>query len=525
MSGEIASKGQVAISEDKIATSATSTIKNLVLNSADGKNISEPSAQIASSLEIDNKNSLLNIASVKAVTSYGKVSVDNAVIPIGEDKTKPMRLPFSASEVDLSKLQPLLVSFASFPKDSQLSGIAEAPLILSSEKGTYKITTTATKVKGLKLTSPGKTPFEPGDVTLAFNAEADTVKQAIIANAIQLDSPKINLKFANGQFSRITKDGKTTLQGQGELEYDWKALSPITAQFLPEDLSLQGKRKDAINFLSQFPADQPDKLMANLNAKAKVGFQQAEYMGLDFGLTDVDIQVQNGMLKITPFSAVVNEGQLNFGADADFTQKPTLFKTSKPMQIVKNIKVNDKTTAKLLKYVNPIFSNAVNVSGIANFNCEQLSIPLDNEAKNKAVIVGTISLDKLRLQASDLLTQIIQLVGAGSGGADITIHPTQFVLKDGVLSYDNMQMDIGDNPVNFKGSIGLDKRLDMTVTLPYTTAGRTARVGGESRGARITLPLTGTVDKPQIDTGKLIEQNLKGELEEQLRKGLENIFK
>jgi hypothetical protein len=88
-----------------------------------------------------------------------------------------------------------------------------------------------------------------------------------------------------------------------------------------------------------------------------------------------------------------------------------------------------------------------------------------------------------------------------------------------------MQIDVGNNPINFKGSIGLDKSLDMTVTLPYTTAGRTARTDRETSGARITLPLKGTVDKPQLDTGKLIELQLKGQLEEQLRKGLENIFK
>jgi hypothetical protein len=195
------------------------------------------------------------------------------------------------------------------------------------------------------------------------------------------------------------------------------------------------------------------------------------------------------------------------------------------MQIVKDIKINDQTTAKLLKYVNPIFANAFNVSGIANFNCEQLAIPLDNKAGNKAVIVGTISISKLRLQTSALLGQIISLAGGNASGADITIHPTQLVLKDRILRYDNMQMDVGNNPVNFKGAIGLDKSLDMTVTLPYTTSGRTTRVGSETRGARITLPLTGTVDNPKLDTGKLIEQQLQGELEEQLRKGLGDIFR
>jgi hypothetical protein len=184
------------------------------------------------------------------------------------------------------------------------------------------------------------------------------------------------------------------------------------------------------------------------------------------------------------------------------------------MQIAKDIKVNDETTKRLLKYVNPIFANATNVSGIANFNCEQLAIPLSTDAKNNAVVIGTISMNQVRLQASDLLGQILSVAGTGARGADITIHPTKFVLQKGFLRYDNMQVDVGDNPVNFKGVIGLDKSLDMTVTLPYTTAGRTVRIGRETPGKRITLPLKGTADKPELDMGKLLEDQV-------IEKGLE----
>ena len=239
----------------------------------------------------------------------------------------------------------------------------------------------------------------------------------------------------------------------------------------------------------------------------------------------MDIQVRDGLLKVAPFTTIVNDGQLSFAGQADFTQKPALLTTAEPMQIVKDIKVNDETTKTLLKYLSPIFANAVNVSGIANLNCEKLTIPISAAAKNSAEIIGTVSMNQLRLQASDLLGTIFSVMGTGGRGMDITIHPTKFTLQEGFLRYDNMQMDIGDNPVNFAGVIGLDKSLDMTVTLPYTTGGRTVRTGREASGQRITLPLKGTVDKPQLDTAKLLELQLKGQLEEQLRKGLEGIFR
>ncbi|GAH53374.1 unnamed protein product, partial [marine sediment metagenome] len=123
------------------------------------------------------------------------------------------------------------------------------------------------------------------------------------------------------------------------------------------------------------------------------------------------------------------------------------------------------------------------------------------------------------------LAQILSAVGASARGRDITIHPTRFVLQNGFLRYEDMQMDVGDNPINFRGVIGLDKSLNMTVTLPYTLDGTTARVGKKTRGTRISLPLTGTLDKPRLDVGKFLEQQLKQQLEQKLREGLEELFK
>ncbi len=525
LAGAFLSKGQISIGQDKIAASASSTLSNLRVDAQDGNSVSEPKAQIDTAIDFDKKTNVIALNSVTARTSFGQLGVKDGVVPMSKDSAQPLRLAPSVSNLDLAKLKPFAVMFASFPKDIQLAGIAESQLSVSGQKNVYTITTDSTKVKGLKLTSPGKKPFEPGDVTVAFDTEITPEEKAtnISAKKFQLDSQLIKIRY--GQFSQLSKGGKTRLEGQAELEYEWTAVSAVVAPYLPEGLTLQGKRKDAINFLSEYPIGQTDQLMANLTAKAKVGFQQAGYMGLDCGPADVDIQIDSGLLKIVPFSTTVNEGQFNFGAEADFKKKPSLFKTGKPMQIVKDIKINDATTKKLLKYVNPIFADAVNVSGIANFNCEQLDIPISAQAKKDAVVIGTISISQLRLQASDLLGQILAIAGGGARGAEMTMHPTRFVLQKGFLRYDDMQIDIGDNPVNFKGVIGLDKSLDMTVTLPYTTEGRTARVGGLTRGARITLPLKGTVDKPQLDTAKLLELQLKQQGEELLRRGLEEIFK
>jgi len=527
MSGEVHHEtGQISIQEDKIVVSGSGTVKNLNLSTEEGKSASEPMANIEYTINLDKKNNLVNIESVIANASLGRLSVKDGVVPLNKDSAQSLRMDVTASNLDLAKIKPYAVMFGSLPKDTQLAGIAESEVKVTSKNGTYHIVTEKTNIKNIEFSTPGEKPFKQPNTSIVADVSLNPTNFTYSGKLDLLsDQFKVHLNIDN----QNKKNQISEFKGNADLEYDWSAINTIAAPYLPEDLTLKGKRKDSITFTSEYPTGQKNKLMANLNAKGKVGFEQAGYMGLDFGPTDVDIDVQNGLLNIAPFATTVNEGQFNFAGGADFKQAPSLFKAAKPMQMVKDIKINDATTKKLLKYVNPIFADAVNVSGIANFNCEQLAIPLSAEAKNEAVVIGTISMNQVSLQTSDLLGQILTIAGGSARGTVLTIHPTKIILQKGILRYDDMQIDVGDNPINFKGAIGLDKSLDMTVTLPYTTEGRTARVGGSTRGTRIVLPLKGTVDKPQLDTGKLLELQLKKTIEEEgeelLRRGLEELFK
>lgn len=525
MAGELVSKGQVSIKEDKIATVGLSVVKNLRLSSAEGVSASEPMAEAVFAFDIDRKNNIAAVDSVKVNASLGKVSIKDAVLPLNKKAAKAMELAVSANNVDLKKLQPFAVLFASFPKEMQLAGTAESNVSVSSKKDIYRITADSTKIKNLKVSYLEQAPLEQERVSVIFDAEVNPEQKTINVKKLQLESPQIKIK--KGEFKKINKGGKTKLEGLVECEYDWEAVSTIASPFLPGGLKLQGKRKDAINFVSEYPIGKTDKLLGNLNTEAKLGFEKANYMGLNFGATDVDIQVQNGLLKVAPFSTKVNNGQLNFAGQADFKQKPTLLKTAGPIHIAKDININDETTRRLLMFLNPIFANAVNVSGVANFSCERLAIPLAGADVNSLEVIGMISISQLRLQASDLLGQILSITGAGARGVDIAIRPTKFVLRNGFVRYDDMQMDVGDNPVNFKDAIiGLDTSYDMTVVLPWTLNGRTTRVGQDTEGKRVELRLKAAAgEKPKLDMGKLLEGQLKKLLEDELRKGLEGLFK
>jgi hypothetical protein len=517
LAGELSSKGQISIVKDKITAAGSSQAKNLAVSSDKGVSAAEPLADVTFAVNIDRPSSILTIDSIKANAGLGQVSIKDAVVPLGEKAGKPMKLLASASSVDLQKVQPFAVLFASFPETMQMAGIAESQVQVTSEKGSYRISTDATKIKNFKLVSSDKKTFEQEGVSFTCDAKFNRVDKTY-AVKWQLLSPKIKFE---GNLDQTTKGDKAKLEAQSDLEYDWAAVSAMASGFLPQGFELSGQRKTAISFSSEYPAGKTDQLLAHLNAKTKLGFERAAYLGLNFSPTEVDVQVENGVLRIAPFSSKVNNGQLSFAGQADFTKKPAVLRTPGPIQVAKDVQINKETTEKLLMYVNPIFANAVNVSGVANFGCEKLAIPLAGSTEKQIEVIGTISMNNVRLEASDLLGQILSVAGGGLRGQVITIHPTKFVLQDGFLRYDDMQVDVGDNPVNFKGVIGLDKSLNMTVTLPYTVDGRTVRVGKDAGAQRMSVPLKGTILKPELDLGGLLQDQLK----KRLLKGLEDILR
>ncbi|RKY05406.1 MAG: hypothetical protein DRP66_10580, partial [Planctomycetota bacterium] len=326
------------------------------------------------------------------------------------------------------------------------------------------------------------------------------------------------IKVTKGRFEQSEKGQKTNVTGQLQAEYDLAAVSALAAPFLPRGLAMEGIRRSDLTFNSQYPTG-TSRLLANINGQTDFGFDKAQYMGLNFGEANLKLQADKGLLALELPDTTVNEGIITFAGNVNFKEKPMTLRMAKPAQLARNVKINDEMTRRLLMYINPLFADQAGVTGIANFHCEKMSIPLGGSTfKEDLQITGTIQIGDVILKPRGLLGDFFRNPGR------IEILPTRFVVDKGYVSYEDMPVHVGKYPLNFSGRIGLDKSLDMTMTLPLTVALKTAKVGADS-GTRIPVPIGGTLDKPTVDLGRLPEEAGKKLLEEELRKGLERIFR
>jgi len=526
LSGSAWEKGEIGIVNDRITMKGNSGIEDFRVTSPNGVSAYEPKAAINFSMAVEPNLGIISIDMLKMTAGLGEIEVSDSVVAMGEKAQKETRLGISVRQLDIGKLGQFGKVFGYFPEKAELGGVVDANMVLGSNRQQFSVMTDAAKVKGLKVAWPGKKPFEQEDVFVTLDVKGDTAKKTISVKKFRLISPQIKIE---GQMEQRSDKDKMKLSGKADMEYDWKALTGMLGAYLPAGLELEGARKDSLSFSSEYSQKQGDGLVENLNTRAALGFDKGGYMGLNFGPTQVEVEVAKGVLQVKPFSTKVNNGRLNFSARANLKEKPAVLKTVKPMQIIDDVEITDEMGSKLFSFLNPVFGDVAGVSGMVDFNCTELSIPLGGEAAENLVVEGTIAMKNVQLKGGGFVTTLFKLFGRGIPSQNFTLQPTLFTVRDGAVRYDNMQIDVGDNPFNFSGRIGLDKRVDMTVTVPWTLEGETARTGRSTKGERVSLPLMGTTDKIKIDTAALLklqlQKQLKKRIGDEILKGIGDILK
>ncbi len=165
-----------------------------------------------------------------------------------------------------------------------------------------------------------------------------------------------------------------------------------------------------------------------------------------------------------------------------------------------NIALNQKLAAGPLAFL-PFMWGAMKsqdktiaVTGQINIKVDQANIPLDfEELKKSGTLNGVLNVNNLQSDApifsqiSDILKPLSFFKKLNLNMDGSNINNVTFVLKDGKVSYDNLQIALATAGMIFSGSVGLDKSLDMNVKI--TAAGL---------NLPIPLGMKGTITKPEL---------------------------
>ncbi|MBL7214761.1 MAG: hypothetical protein ISS71_03675 [Phycisphaerae bacterium] len=493
--GQLTTKGKVHLRDERIGVTGTGTAQRLVIQK-EGVQTPVTDVQMDFDCAVDKAANQFQLASVNLTATPGTVKIENATFPLSETGTKNISLD-AQTKLDLAKTWPFVQVFADLPKDVQLAGMLDSAVKVSTEVSRVRLLTEKTQISQLKIIRPNSEPFQQEKVSLNADVVLDTDNQTIDIRKLDMEAAdgQSLIKITKGLIEKKVSKDTTKLSGDFEAQYDLKTLSTMASAFIPEGLTMEGKRTDALHFESQYPTDQPELMNANLNANGTLGFAKAQYQGLNFGPTEVKLNVKQGQAAIDIPDADVNGGKVRFAGDINLTEKPMMLRLRKSAQVVENVKIDDIISAKLLQYLNPVFAKGTGVTGTANLSCNTLAIPVGGGTPKDIDLTGSIGLTDVHLNSP--------LLGVISGalrteGLDLFSIPlSAFTVKDGFVRYEDMPMMFGDNfALHFGGAVGLDKSLAMTVKVP-------------SGDSNIPIPLGGTLDHPKPDLSKLLLGNIR----------------
>ncbi len=524
VAGALDLSGRLEMNEQAIAATGRGSIEDMRA-SKEGDEAPPTDVELDFDLTVDRQEQVLTIASAMLQVLPGTIRLRDVAVPMGQPDPSPITMT-ALAELDMAQAWPYAQVLADAPRDIQLAGLLDAEIELQKHNETVHLKTDKTHIRDLRVAKEDQEPFVQDAVNLTADITLNMERQSIGIQAFHMvsEDDETLIKIIKGTVEQSAENGMKRMDAEFEAEYDLEAVSALAAPYLPDGLRVRGRRTDRLVLSSEWPEEAPEQMRANLNGQAGFGFDSAEYVGLNVGPTTLMMEIAQGVVNVSIPETVVNQGILRFAGTIDLSEEPMFLRLSDPNVLLQDIHVDDLITQQLLTYVNPIFAGAVRTSGLATLTCRRFELPLSAEPLDKMNIDATLDIDDMRMQPGFLFDEIMPIVTlvnqlAGTGfnlqlqdrRLPVDLKPTDLQVVDGRVRYEDMTIEMGNFPLRFSGSLGLDNTLAMDVRIP---------IGRDIEADYFQVPLGGTVTSPTLDAARLpelIRQRL-------LREGLRRLF-
>ncbi|MCE5187039.1 MAG: hypothetical protein LLF76_13030 [Planctomycetaceae bacterium] len=530
MQGQAGIKGNLKITDEAITVNSQGTAQQMVV-AKEGVRTPATDAQLNLEASYLRKQQELRVPAMNLTSTPATLKVSNLVYPLGAAPGQARTMSLDAvTQADLAQVWPFVQVFAKTPEGMKIAGQLNAGVKVATTGNQIHLTTQDAAINKLSISQPNSQPFVQDKVSLQADILMDTQDKTIDVKALNLRGAQGEqlIEVTKGTVDRTVSQNDTVLKGDFQASYDLKALTSFAAAFMPQGLTMEGQRKAFFKFESAYPTQKPELLMANLNGSGNFGFDRANFMGLKFGATDLNLNINKGLMLLELPDAKVNEGVLRLSASINMADPKRTLQLTKPMKVLDGIHLDDEVTKKLLTSLNPMFANQTNITGIASLECRKLVLPLASPMDKAAILLdSTVAMSNVNLKPTGLVGQILTLVES-KGSYNAELKPTQVQMSQGTLQYKDMEFVLEQYPIGFSGRILLaqaEPAADLTVAVPYTVEGKAVHTT-DDLSTRLTVPLKGPLAKLKLDLGSLLKQGLQQQLQQQLKKqvpGLENI--
>jgi len=262
---------------------------------------------------------------------------------------------------------------------------------------------------------------------------------------------------------------------------------------------------------------------ARLTAGSQVDWTGANIYGFRFGAGEIQAEIQNGQVYFRPFSLAMNDGRLIAAPRIDFISNPprVILESpdgtggpGKPFTLVDHVRITPEMCNRGLKYALPTVFGVTEAQGQFSVRLKGCEIPLDDPYRGERA--GEIVVHNIELAPGPMLVIVAQAIDAvrlagnktPQGPSQVRVAKlkresvVEYRMVGGKVYHQNLELEFDGLTIKTNGWVAMDHSINILakVTAPKLTT-RVPLVGTNS--PEISIPLIGTLDRPQIDRSKL----------------------
>jgi hypothetical protein len=443
------------------------------------------------------------------LTGPGITATAAGTVRMPKDKSDKMAADGAVSlKADLAELAKLLQPFGLLAPKSVLAGAADLNgKVASSATGVRGAGTLVVAGLDVSLAEAGIVLKEPqATVPLAVEYASGERRWTVTLTGISSALVKGN---ASGSWTETTP--APTVQVECNLALDGERLTAALGKNLPQGLRFAGAWGISGRASGPLPsAAVPwNQKIAGLAGEGAIELAMFQYEKLSGGKGTLRWRLAGGQILVAdpaqPSRLTLAGGRLNLAARVDLKGAIARLIIAQPLLLLEDVPLSDPGVQDYLKFGSAVLAGSVNPEGRLYMEIDSLDLPLAAEEKNKAVGTGKFRIDKFQTELSGPLAALLASYGTPRQSPVQTFGPVLVQLANGILRISEHKLLLSnDETLLFHGNIGLDRSLAFEVNLPITDKmlgrfGANATAVQYLQNQKISVPMTGTIDKPQLD--------------------------
>lgn len=320
-------------------------------------------------------------------------------------------------------------------------------------------------------------------------------------DALEVSEVSLRSRYATLEGAGRVEDlrGKRILALKGIFAPEWNVLSAKLAEKVEPGASVSGRPR-AFTVQAPMGAD----WRKGLNGEVGVSLDGADLYGLKLGATEMVIRSTAGVIGIDPIEATLNEGTIHLEPEIKLGggEGKASALVLGPGSSLREVKVNDEVSRRVLSFVAPVLDNATRVRGSVSAEIEEAVFPLSGDVAKGTKVRGSVVFQDVAFAPGPLTEQLFAMVGRDQGALWKLNEPVSLSIRDRRIYQSGLTIPIGRlSRVEIEGWVDFDRKMDLTASIPVLPSMLADRplLAGIAGDAKIRVPIRGTLDEPKVD--------------------------